>query len=61
MFNCEVILKSHQRFKSDHHKVLTEEVNKIALKSDDGKRLLLCDEIETYPYGQMPLKCAKAK
>ena len=36
-FNGEVILKSQQRFKSDHHKVYTEEVNKIALNSDDDK------------------------
>ena len=61
MFNCEVILKSHQRFKSDHHKVLTEEVNKIALKSDDGKRLLLCDEIETYPYGTNAFKVCESE
>ena len=34
LFNGEVILKSQQRFKSDHHKVYKEEVNKIALSSD---------------------------
>ena len=37
LFNGEVILKSQQRFKSDHHKVYTEEVNKIALSSDDDR------------------------
>ena len=46
----EVILKSQQRFKSDHHKVYTEEVNKIALSSDDDKRLQAFDRTETYPY-----------
>ena len=51
LFNGEVILKSQQRFKSDHHKVYTEEVNKIALSSDDDKRLQTFDGIETYPYG----------
>ena len=51
MFNGEVILKSQQRFKSDHHKVYTEEVNKIALSSDDDKRLQTFDGIETNPYG----------
>ena len=35
LFNGEAILRSQQRFKSDHHKVYTEEVNKIALSSDD--------------------------
>ena len=51
LFNGEVILKSQQRFKSDHHKVYTEEVNKIALSSNDDKRLQTFDGIETYPYG----------
>ena len=51
LFNGEVILKSQQRFKSDHHKVYTEEVNKIALSSDDDKRLQTFDRITTYPYG----------
>ena len=37
LFNGGVILKSQQRFKSDHHKVYTEEVNKIVLSSDDNK------------------------
>ena len=50
LFNGEVILKSQQRFRSDHHKAYTEEVNKIALSSDDDKRLQTFDEIETYPY-----------
>ena len=35
LFNDKTILKSQQRFKSDHHKVYTEEVNKIALNNDD--------------------------
>ena len=51
LFNGEVILKSQQRFKSDHHKKYTEEVNKIELSSDDDKRLQTFDGIERYPYG----------
>ena len=51
LFNGEVILKSQQRFKSDHHKVYTEEVNKIALSSDDDKRLKIFNRDKTYPYG----------
>ena len=39
MFNDEVILKSQQRFKSDHHKVYTEKFNKIVLSSNDYNRL----------------------
>ena len=51
LFNGEVVLKSRQRFKSNHHKVYTEEANKIALSSDDDKRLQTFDAMETYPYG----------
>ena len=36
--NDEIILKSQQRFKSDHHNVYTEQINKIALSSNDDKR-----------------------
>ena len=39
LFNDKIILKSQERFKSDHHKVYTEEGNKIALSSNDDKRL----------------------
>ena len=39
LFNNKIILKSQPRFKSDHHKVYTEEINKIALSSNDDKRL----------------------
>ena len=39
LFSSKVILKSQQRFKSDHHKVYKEKVNKIALSCDDDKRL----------------------
>ena len=35
----KAILKSQQRFKSEAHNVYTEEVNKIALSSNDDKRL----------------------
>ena len=51
LFNNKTTLKSQQRFKSDHHKVYTEEVNKIALSSNDDKRLQTFDRITTYPYG----------
>ena len=50
LLNGKVILKSQQRLKSDHHKVYTEEVNKIALSSKDDKRLQTFNSIETYPY-----------
>ena len=51
LFNDKIILKSQQRFKSDHHKVYTQEVNKTVLSSNDDKRLQAFDKINTYPYG----------
>ena len=50
LFNNKTILKK-QRFKSYHHKLCTEEVNKVALSSNDDKRLQTFDRITTYPYG----------
>ena len=39
LFNNKMILKSQQRFKSVYHNVYTEQINKIALGSNDDKRL----------------------
>ena len=61
LFNGEVILKSQQKFKSDHHKVYTEEVNKIALSSDDDKRLQTFNRVTTYPYGTPVLKMCESE
>ena len=38
LFNDKTILKLQQRFKSDCHNVYTEQINKIALSSNDDKR-----------------------
>ena len=51
LFNDEVIRKSQLRFKSDCHDVYTEKINKIALSSNDDKRIQTFDKITTYPYG----------
>ena len=61
LFNGEVILKLQQRFKSDTHKVYTEELNKIALSSGDDKRLPTFDGIESFPYGANAFKVCKRK
>ena len=50
LFNDKIILQSQQRFKSDHYKVYTEEINKITLSSNEDKRLQTFDKITTYPY-----------
>ena len=51
LFNDETILQSQQRFKSDSRNVHTERINKIALSSNDDKKLQTFDKIITYPYG----------
>ena len=61
LFNDKIILKSQQRFKSDHHNVYTEEINKIALSSNDDKRLQTSDRIKTYPYGTNDFKVCESE
>ena len=51
LFNNKTVYRSQQIFKSYNHDVYTEEVNKIALSSNDDKRLQIFDGIITYPYG----------
>ena len=51
MFKDKVLIKSQHLFKSDHHNVYTEEVNKIALSSNDDKCIQTFDKVATYPYG----------
>ena len=51
LLNNEIVLKSQQRFKSERHDVYTEEINKIALRSNDDKRLQTFGKMTSYPYG----------
>ena len=51
LFDNEPMLKSQQRFKSENHEVYTENINKIALSSNDDKRIVASDRITSYPYG----------
>ena len=51
LLNDEVIFKSQQRFISKKHEVYTENINKLALSSNDDKRIVSLDKITSYPYG----------
>ena len=51
IFENKNILESQQRFTSDNHTIYTEEINKIAISSNDDKRIQTYDKITTYPYG----------
>ena len=59
--NCllkdKVLLKFQQRFTSKKHDVYTENINKIALSNNDGKRIVLSGKITSYPYGYKGKKC----
>ena len=61
LLNNQIILKSQQRFKSEKLDVYTEEVNKIALSSNDDKRLQTFDRITSYPYGTSAGKVCKTE
>ena len=61
LLNNEIVLKSQQRFKSERHDVYTEEINKIALSSNDDKRLQTFDRITSYPYGRSAGKVCKTE
>ena len=52
----KIILRSQQRFKSDHHNVFTEEINKVAISSNDDKRIQDFDGIITHAFGTPPIK-----
>ena len=61
LLNNEIVLKSQQRFKSERHDVYIKEINKIALSSNDHKRLQTFDRITSYPYGASAGKVCKTE
>ena len=56
LFNNKNVYRSQQRFESCNHDVYTEEVSKIALSSNDDKRLQRFDKITKYPFGTNAFK-----
>ena len=50
LLSDKIILRWQHRFRSDHHIVYTEEVNKIARSSNDDKRLQTYDKVTTYSH-----------
>ena len=59
LLNNKTILKSQRRFKSDCHNVYTAQINKIAVSSNDDKRLQTFDKVITYPYRTNGFKACK--
>ena len=56
VFNNEDILRLQLRFKGDHHVVYMEEINKVAISSNDDKRVQTFDRVTTYQYGTNAFK-----
>ena len=57
----KIILRSQQRFKSDHHNVFTEEINKVAISSNDDKRIQDFDGITTHAYRTPVVKICESE
>ena len=51
MKNNKSMLESQQKFKSERHNAISEEINKVALSLNHDKRMQSIDSIETYAYG----------
>ena len=49
LFNKVPMIKSQLSFRSRNHEICTEKINKIALSSNDNKRIQDDNEINTYP------------
>ena len=61
LFDNKTVYRSQQRFKSYNHDVYTEEINNIALSSNDDKRLQTFDGIDTYSYGTIAFKVCESE
>ena len=61
LFNNKVVYRSQERFRSYYHAMCTEEVNKIALSSNNDKRLQTPDRITTFPYGTNAFKACESE
>ena len=61
LFNDKIIIRLQQRFRSYNHKVYAEEGNKIALSSNDDKRIQIYDKVTTFPYGTNVFKVCESE
>ena len=61
LFNNNPVLRSQEVLKSELHDVYILKLNKVALSSNDDKRLLTFDKITTYPHGSRTGKVCKTE
>ena len=56
-----MVYRSQKRIRSYYHVMYTEKVNKIALSSNDDKKLQTFDRVTTYPYGTNAFKVCESE
>jgi hypothetical protein len=61
LLNNEIIYKTQNLFRTNHHNVYTIEQNKLALSAYDNKRLILEDGINTLAWGNHKIKLERNK
>ena len=62
MKNNKLISKTEQEFRSEKHNIFSQEINNIALRSNDDKRIKSIDSVGTYAYEtSKDLICKKEK
>ena len=61
LFNDKIILKLQEVFRSDHHNSYTVEIDKIALSSNDDKRLQTFNRDTIHPYGTNAVKVCESE
>ena len=61
LFNNKTVYRSQKRIRSYYHVMYTEKVNKIALSSNDNKKLQTFDRVTTYPYGTNAFKVCESE
>ena len=61
VLNDKIILKKQQAFRSNHHKLYTVEINKIALSSNNDKKVQKFNKITRYPRGTNEFKVCESE
>ena len=57
----QIFRNESQALRGDHRRVYTEEVNKIALNSNNDKRIQTFDKFTTFPYGTNIFKVCESE
>ena len=61
LFNEKAIFKKQQRFKSYYHDMNAEEINRVALSSNDYKRVQTFNRVTTFPHRTSDFKVCEGE